>query len=78
MTGLMILVSVTQTAKADTVTYFISVTIPAIPGVNVGPFDDRSVRGQLAANNSPQDLDLVEEEVIRGNQRFILNTLVPR
>lgn len=77
LTIILLLAAAGQTAKADTVTYFISATIPAIPGFNVAPFDANSPRGQLTMYND-QGLDLFEEETFRNNQRVILKTLVPR
>jgi len=77
LTILFVMAAASQTAKADTVTYFISVTIPAIPGVNVPPFENESLRAQVAFNND-QGLELFEEETFRNNRRVILKTLVPR
>lgn len=77
LTILFVMAAAGQTAKADTVNYFISVTIPAIPGFNVAPFDAGSPRGQLTVVND-QGLDQFEEEVFRNNRRVILKTLVPR
>ncbi|MGE0267534.1 MAG: hypothetical protein AB7S78_03625 [Candidatus Omnitrophota bacterium] len=78
LTILFVMVTVRHTAKADTVTYFISVTIPAIPGFNVPPFDNPSARAQHTLNYAEHGFDLLEEEVVRDNQTVLLKTLVPR
>lgn len=62
-------------ATAQTVRYDLSVTIPAIPGINVPPFDGTPPARRVGA---APGLELIEEEIVREQHHYILLTYVAR
>lgn len=77
LTVAIILATTSPFANAQMVSYDISVTIPAIPGFNVPPFED-PVALSAATPHSEWDLDFDEESILREGQPFILRTYVAR
>ena len=59
--------------EAQTVSYQISATIPAIVGFNV---PDPQAEAALATANTP--LEKMTERIVRNDQSIILETFVPR
>ena len=62
-------------ARANSVTYTISARIPAIPGVNVPPFDDPQ---QAELHQKKKNLEIIKEKVWRDNQRIVLVTITEK
>lgn len=77
LTIFFLLLAVSPFATAQTVTYELSVTIPAIPGFNVPPFEEPK-QAQLERSRSPYGLELTEEDVLRGSYQVLLRTYVVR
>ncbi len=77
LTTVFILVSEKHIAQANTVTYHISVTIPAIIGLNTPPYDDDQRLTRMIQGND-KTLELFEEEVFRNDQMVLLKTYVAK
>jgi len=71
----MMLMLTTGPVLANSVTYKISVTIPAIVGVNVPPFEEPYK--QLRETQNGQ-LDTIIEEAVRNNRMVTLKTIVEK
>jgi hypothetical protein len=67
---------------ASSVTYQISVTIPAIIGFNLPPFEYERAKAEKKAETDvttdAQNIDTITEEVMRDNQIVILKTIVAK
>lgn len=77
LTVLFFLITTAPIATAQTVQYRLSVTIPAIPGVNVPPFEEER-DPTLALSHPYNGLEMIEEHIRRGDHDILLRTYVVR
>ena len=77
LTVLFFVITVSPFATAQTVQYHLSVTIPAIPGVNVPPFEDERDPA-LALSHTDTGLEMIEEHIRLGDRDILLRTYVVR
>jgi hypothetical protein len=61
---------------AEEATYQIAVTIPAIPGVNVGVVSDE--QEQTQAPQGPSPLEVIKDKIIEATGTTVLVTLIER
>ncbi len=65
-----------RTIGAQTVTYKISVTIPAIIGFNMPPYDDPLTLHHTPRVADQHHFDMIEEEVEHFGELVLLRTIV--
>jgi hypothetical protein len=63
-------------SSAEEATYHIAVTIPAIPGVNVGVVSDEQEQTQAPQGLSP--LEAIKDKIIEATGTTVLVTLIER
>jgi hypothetical protein len=78
----LLLATYSQPSQANSVSYHLSVTIPAIVGFNLPPFEYERVKAEKASQTDvttdAKNIDTITEEVIRDNQIVILRTIVAK